>query len=233
MAWSLEREAQRLYRLPLDRFTQRRNARAKELKDEGKKKQAEEVRSLRRPTVAAWVVDQLAHERAAQVKRLAKAAETIAQERSAAKVRKAMEARRDVIADLVEDAEDILQEAGRKPSAQVTRQVARTLTSATSTDERETLVTGTFTRPLASSGFEQALAMTPPPKLSKTEERLLAQLEEVQDELRRRKKQRTAANSEAKRARRALRDAQQDAEAADKSVDRLERKAKKLKKKLR
>ena len=48
-----------LYGLPLEDFTSTRNARAKELKAEGDAEAARRVQALKKPTVAAWLVNQL------------------------------------------------------------------------------------------------------------------------------------------------------------------------------
>lgn len=53
-------EAERLYGLPLDHFTGERDAAARELRKSGDREAAEAVGKLRKPTVAAWTVNQLA-----------------------------------------------------------------------------------------------------------------------------------------------------------------------------
>ena len=52
-------EPQELYGLPLERFTEERNALVKELRKEGRREEAAEVSNLRKPSVAAWAVNQL------------------------------------------------------------------------------------------------------------------------------------------------------------------------------
>src|SRR4051794_36791009 len=49
----------RLYGLPLEEFTPERNALAAELGREGDRERAEAVKRLRKPTAAAWAVNQL------------------------------------------------------------------------------------------------------------------------------------------------------------------------------
>jgi hypothetical protein len=51
----------RLYAESPAQFTAQRNALAKRLRDEGDKAAAQEVGSLKKPTTAAWLVNQLAH----------------------------------------------------------------------------------------------------------------------------------------------------------------------------
>src|SRR5512135_2860648 len=49
-----------LYGLPLDEFVKRRDALVRELRKAGERDRAAEVATLKRPTVAAWTVNQLA-----------------------------------------------------------------------------------------------------------------------------------------------------------------------------
>ena len=59
-----------LFRLPLREFTAARDRLAAQLVAAKQRDRASEVRRLRRPTVAAWVVNQLVHRHAAAVRRL-------------------------------------------------------------------------------------------------------------------------------------------------------------------
>jgi DNA repair exonuclease SbcCD ATPase subunit len=55
----LDREIDALYRLPLDDFTESRNALAARVKKEGQPTDAAAVRGLAKPTVTAWAVNQV------------------------------------------------------------------------------------------------------------------------------------------------------------------------------
>ena len=55
----LDKEIQRLYRLPLGEFTPERNALAKRLQKEGDREAADQVKALPKPSVSAWAVNQL------------------------------------------------------------------------------------------------------------------------------------------------------------------------------
>jgi hypothetical protein len=59
-----------LYRLPLGEFTRARDELARRLRKEGRRDEADAVKSLRKPTLAAWAVNQLAHRRRGAVKQL-------------------------------------------------------------------------------------------------------------------------------------------------------------------
>ena len=66
----LERETDRLYGLPLDEFTQARDELAKKLRKEGEREAAAEVGKLKKPSLGAWVLNQLQREHKPEVKRL-------------------------------------------------------------------------------------------------------------------------------------------------------------------
>jgi hypothetical protein len=59
---SVHRRCEELYALPPDEFTAARNALAKELKAAGEKDAAAEVSRLRRPSVGAWALNQVARQ---------------------------------------------------------------------------------------------------------------------------------------------------------------------------
>jgi hypothetical protein len=59
-----------LYRLPLAEFTPARDDLARRLRREGRRDEADAVKALRKPTVAAWAVNQLAHRRPQDIERL-------------------------------------------------------------------------------------------------------------------------------------------------------------------
>ena len=67
---TLEREIDRLYGVPLDEFTARRNELAKRLKKEGEDDAAQEVTALVKPSVPAWTINQLARRQKKEVQAL-------------------------------------------------------------------------------------------------------------------------------------------------------------------
>src|SRR5260370_14290096 len=69
---------------PLDQFTNRRNAKAKELKASGPRELAVEVAALKKPPVAVWAVNQLARRNKLVVERLRRAGEGVVQAQSGA-----------------------------------------------------------------------------------------------------------------------------------------------------
>jgi hypothetical protein len=124
-----------LYGLPLGQFVRSRDALAKRLRAEGRRDDAAAVRRLARPSVAAWVVNQLmrTQRRATAVlfeagDALLAAQETVlAGKASAADLRTATARERNAVDAVMTHAPGLLDERGRPPSAQTLERVAETL----------------------------------------------------------------------------------------------------------
>lgn len=190
------------------------------------------MRSLKRPTLAAWAVNQLARQQADKVSRLANLVGSIANERSAPRLREIGRSRHDLIAELLDDADEVLRAAGRSSSAKTRQEVADTLMSATSEGDLRALVTGTFTRPLESSGFGPTMSVDPPADLPDADERLRAELAKLHDEMRRREQERAGASKRAIQARAALTESENELAATERAIARLEDKIESLEHKL-
>jgi hypothetical protein len=155
-------EAERLYGLPLDEFTTARDERARELRRDGQKEKAAEVAALRKPVVAAWVVNMLARDERADVRELVRAAEAI----RTGKARADAAAFREALDRLTAAARRLLEAEGRSADATL-QQVARTLRAAAAS-EPDLLTAGTLTQPVEASGFgAMAGAALPPPERRK------------------------------------------------------------------
>jgi hypothetical protein len=115
-----------LYRLPREEFTSARDELAKLLRSENKRAQANAVKGLRKPTAAAWLVNQLSHQATGDVRKLLSAGERMRKARTATELRKAAAAEREAIAKLVQRAQGI---AGDQ-SAATTERVRETLHAA-------------------------------------------------------------------------------------------------------
>ncbi|MDQ3987158.1 MAG: hypothetical protein M3280_11765 [Actinomycetota bacterium] len=232
MAW-IDDAIKDLYSVPLSDFTKRRNELAGDLRVKGDKDHADRVRSLKRPTLAAWALNRLAREDAAVVAELAATVGRIAEGQSASELREAMEARRSLIADLAEHAQQILEQAGHNASVETMNHVVQTLAGATSGDDLERLVNGTLSRPLSSSGFERAISTSLPAPQSNTEERLRRELKEVNEQLTRRIDERFEAQRAVARAEGALRQAENNLRSTERHIARLEQELDDLKRRLR
>jgi hypothetical protein len=147
-------DADALYALPLDEFTSARNALAKRLQSKGDEKAAAAVKALRKPSVTAWAVNQLAHDDSRGIKRLLKATDDVANAGDASSLRRATAARSKVLSELVEAAGSILGDAGRGAGSAQLDKITQTLQTASTTDDhRDDLVHGRLRGDLEPSGF--------------------------------------------------------------------------------
>jgi DNA repair exonuclease SbcCD ATPase subunit len=164
----LERELDDLFGLPAGEFTAARNDLAKRLKAAGETEQAENVRSLAKPTVPAWAVNQLARAERSKVRQLLDAGEKMRaaheralSDRAGEDFRKATETERALVQELTDDARGLLEDAGNPASDQVVKRISETLRAASTDQEaRELLEAGRLTKELDPAGFG-ALAGVP------------------------------------------------------------------------
>src|SRR5437899_3037350 len=112
-----------LYALPLAEFTSARNARAAELRKHGDRAGSEVVKTLAKPTLTAWALNQVAHNQPRLVARLLEAGDDLrkAQQRLLAGAgqqdfRAATQAERAAATAVVAAAAKALGEAGHKPA---------------------------------------------------------------------------------------------------------------------
>jgi hypothetical protein len=155
-----EEEIDRLYGLPLDEFTRARDELARRIRQEGDLALATEIKTLRKPTLPAWVVNQLARKRELDMQRLLKAGEQLADAQAEAIRAKSggtfREARRDeqqALEALAARAREILAEAGRGTAA--LDRVRATLRAGSLTEDgRALLKSGRLTEELEAPGFE-------------------------------------------------------------------------------
>jgi DNA repair exonuclease SbcCD ATPase subunit len=167
---SVEEEIDRLYGKPLHEFTAARDALSRDLRRAGDRAAAEKVKALRKPTVSAWAINQLARNERMKVRSVLVGGEKL---RSAhaellgggrpAKVTEASDAERKAISHLVSSAAKILSQAGHSPNESTLERVASTLRAAAVDDEgRLLLEKGRLTRDLDPSGFGPLGAVATP-----------------------------------------------------------------------
>src|SRR3954447_17285439 len=159
----------RLYGLPLDRFTAERNALAAELSSEGERDAAAAVKALRKPSAAAWAVNQLVRAEPDLVEALLGAGGELRQAhrqaasgKGAEQLRAAGEPERAAVEALMTRAPAVL---GRAPSAALAQAMRDTLHAASSNDEaRERVASGTLVdaRRLVGLGPVPASLAAPP-----------------------------------------------------------------------
>jgi len=164
----LDRAGDGLYALPLDEFVAARNDLAKRLKQGGDKEGASEVAALRKPTLVAWAVDQLAHTRRREVdllldagKRLVDAQQASIRKGSRTELDAAQASLRKSVTKLTEAAAEIL---GSRSSPSTLSRIAETLrTAATGAEGRELLARGRLVEELSDTGWDIVAALTPAP----------------------------------------------------------------------
>jgi hypothetical protein len=231
-------EADALYALPLDDFTAARNELAKRSGDP-------EIKKLKKPSVSAWAVNQLARQREVDVRRLLRAGETLEQAQREAlgggdhrAFEKARRDERDAVRRLRSQAAELLRAGGHPASDATLERVARTLDAAAATPEgRELLRAGRLSEDLEPQGFDAlaALAASVTPKArgrskaaapgpTAADRRRAKQAKAEADEAR---KDADAAGERLREAERALRNAEREVEkartAADRAADQAER----------
>lgn len=154
-----EGDLDRLYQVPLSEFTSARDELTQQLRAQGEREKALEIKKLRKPTAGVWVVNQLVRERPLDVQRLLKAGESLtkSQAKAAADTPQTFpEARRDeqhALEQLAEGAREIAERAGIGSPA--LGKAMETLRAASLTAEgRELLRRGRLTEELEPPGFE-------------------------------------------------------------------------------
>ncbi len=163
-----------LYGLPLDRFIPERTALSKALRADGRRDEASAVAALRKPSVAAWAVNQLVRSQGTAVGALFDAGDGLraAQEKLLAgsgdgRALRAANARvRAVVDELVEAARGLLDSDGHELSAAVVERVSETLhAAALDPDARERVRPGCLERELrhVGLGLGESLLMGPAP----------------------------------------------------------------------
>lgn len=145
-----------LYALPRDDFIPARTEMARRLKAAGRSDEAAGVAKLRKPTVAAWAVNQLARSEARMLDELVKAGERLKKaQRSGKDLRTATAERRRLIDQLVRSATAILKDAGHGDSPSTLQGVAYSLEAiATDADALDQIRRGVLEKELpAPAGF--------------------------------------------------------------------------------
>jgi hypothetical protein len=129
----LEDNVDALFRLPLAEFIAARKTLAARLKQVGRGNEADRVKALVKPSISAWAVNQLywkhreAFDRLIATGQRFRKAQTSGLAGKVAEMRGALDARRDVLADLAHLAIALLSDAGHNPSSDTVRRITTTL----------------------------------------------------------------------------------------------------------
>ena len=134
---ALEKVAEELYGLPPGEFTEARDALVKRLRADKERELANEVKALRKPTLAAWALNQLVRNRGKDVERLLAAGKKLreAQEKlvsggDRSGFQRAATKERELVAQLAHDAAALAAEAGAGSSQGLEEKLAATLHAA-------------------------------------------------------------------------------------------------------
>ena len=168
-----------LYGLPLDRFIPERASLVRELRSGGERDQAAEVAALRKPSVAAWAVNQLIRTQRGEVEDLFAAGDALRDVQAgvlggsadARDLRSAAERERGAVDALIEMARGLLSSSGHELSATTVERVAETLHAAALDDEARGQVSeGRLVRELRHVGLGAGLggAVAAPPTTTRT-----------------------------------------------------------------
>jgi hypothetical protein len=160
-----------LYGLPLDRFTPERNALARELRNGGERERGAEVAALRKPSVAAWAVNQLVRTQKSAIGELFAAGdglrhahdEVLAGRGDGGSLRVAVERERKAVESLIQSAGGLLSTDGHDLSPTIIDRVADTLHAAALDDDARALLRdGRLERELRHVGLGMAAAGATP-----------------------------------------------------------------------
>jgi hypothetical protein len=150
-----------LYGLPLDRFVPERDALVKALRKEGRRDDAAEVAALRKPSVAAWAVNQVIRTQRDAVADLFEAGDALQRAHSQLlagrgdgnALREALAQEREAVSELVEKARGLLDSEGHELTQTMFDRVSETLhAAALDPDARAQAVDGCLQRELRHIG---------------------------------------------------------------------------------
>ncbi len=169
-------DADDLYGLPLDEFIPQRSRLSKELKATGDRDGAAAVAALRKPSVAAWAVNQLVRTQSKGIAALFKAGDVLRKTQDnvlagrgdAGDLRAGVEREREAVSGLLEQARGLLNSEGHELSQSVLDRVSDTLHAAALDDDARVEVRdGTLARELRHAGLGMAGGFAGAPGTSK------------------------------------------------------------------
>ena len=164
----LDDDLDALFMLPLTEFTAARNALASQLKKSGRSNEAEFVKTLAKPPLSAWAVNQLYWRHRDAFNRLLDSGERFRQAQSSAGARKvadmraALDVRRESLSELSNLAEELMRDAGHNPTQEFTRRIATTLEAMSAyASQPDGPKPGRLTQDVDPPGFESLASFVP------------------------------------------------------------------------
>jgi hypothetical protein len=166
---TLDEAIDELYGAELDAFVPLRSKLVRELRAQGDTEEAEQLAKLRKPTVFAWALNQLARHERRDVDllldaghRLREAQAGVLRGADKAEFERARQSEKDALRRLEQAAGKLLSEARGSASSALLQQISSTLrTAAVSEEGRELLARGRFVAPLESEGFGALAGLAP------------------------------------------------------------------------
>lgn len=165
----LEAALNELYGAAPEDFVAERKRLSKELKTEGRADDADLVAKVRKPTVAAWALNQLARRSRREIDllldsghRMRAAQAGLLRGEARDMFEQAQHTEREMIAQLVREAERLLGERGKASSTTLEQIAASLHAGAVSERGREVLAAGRFTEALTLEGFNALAGLAPP-----------------------------------------------------------------------
>jgi hypothetical protein len=153
----LNDDVDELFKLPLAEFIGARNALATRLKQSGRANDASLVKTLAKPSVSAWAVNQLYWNHRDAFDRLLAAGQRL--RGKVTDVRGVLEARNKALSDLSDLATSLLSDAGHNPSPDMIRRVTTTLEALSALSDGPT--PGRLTQDVDPPGFESLASIIP------------------------------------------------------------------------
>lgn len=214
-----------LYAEPLEDFTSQRNVLAAQAKKAGDEDAARSIRALKKPSVGAWTINQLARRHPASIDELLEVRHRLETADSPKQLRDLSKRRRELVAELATFAKAVLEESGQSASHATVEKVSQGLLAGGTEEEREYLRRGRLTREPAASGleafgFDAAVESdedaTPAVSLKTQREvqKLRREAERLQQEAARLEQEAVFAEEQARRAREKADEAERAAESA-------------------
>lgn len=137
---SYEEALDRLYTASPDEFVEIRKQLASELKESGNDEDASRIKDAKKPTVAAWALNQSSRSNSVELKNLFDSSEKLAAAKGGKASREAAGARHHAVAQLVEAAASFLEESGRSANATVREKITETLYAVATDEEARNLL---------------------------------------------------------------------------------------------
>lgn len=165
---------------PLEEFVGARTSFAKTMRDAGRRDEARDLAALRKPSVAAWAVNQLVRSQAGAIRKLLRAgdelqriqSELLAGKADRERLPRAVSDERQAVDELLERARGLLTSAGQELSPTTLDRVAATLhAAAVEADARSAVEAGRLEHELEHAGLGGAAMLSGSPQAPRGKKR--------------------------------------------------------------